>query len=898
MKALRHPNIVKLVGICWDDSLFACCLEFVPNGSLEDWLRRTAGGKSYDPSKQKKKKSKKKKGAADIKDDAPTSLADVCYGGYDMETHSETMHTSTDLAKVDEMLAKVDAFASECATPASASSHKWTTALNADGSALPFNVEGYGRYSSATHFGESFARARINAQPSQVFGLYRDLRWSGSETLSEIETLEKTAATQLDYLNLPQAIPGVSDRELLMKCVFKAFDDGSFVDVTYSCEDERKPIRPGVVRMLTLFILCARPLPGNDGSCEVIQITLLDPCFKGALLSSLNAIVGKQLVDNNALPLAKLKRDVEVFMNDNSIVHQERCKRIFDGFDHTGEYDEALHTKEDKQQVASMISKMEKIRKSCRDWTPLLTDSGTPFPHSVKGWCQFNHETKWGESLAILPQVNASPSQVFAKYTEKLDSTRDTEETSRIKIIYEDFTTRLEFIPVPMPSLLHDREMLYRGVYKKLEDGGFMHISYSVEDERRKPKAGSKRMVINFAEWVRALEGSDGKASQVWRCVLVQPNFGKITGSVLNSMVTKKSAANTAGPLVLLKETTELLLAEYEPPLAVGASGVQSLTWRGQLLGIATQCALGVQYLHQERYWAEEEVKEGGEVVAAGYRECIIHRDLKPDNMLLTKDWQLKLTDFGEARAINLNQTMTSVGTPIYVAPEVMAGYSYDSTADSYSYGICLVAMIRGEKDIMEFYFQALRKTMERKTKKGVGITILNNRMYGKGWRPLLPLEFEKSYPKMCKLLKRCWAQKKEDRPSFDDIVMCMQGEIAAEVRGKEEPVIVMYGDEDDLLYRGRMGKDEVLDDSDENEGENDTRVVISKRAMDEVLKEMVSKKAMEEVVEGKELVIEEMREKFRVLEEELRAVRRERTTAGTAAQEAEMSGMMNMLGR
>ena len=47
MKSLRHPNIVKLVGVCWKDSLFACCLEFVENGSLEDWLRRTAGGKAY-----------------------------------------------------------------------------------------------------------------------------------------------------------------------------------------------------------------------------------------------------------------------------------------------------------------------------------------------------------------------------------------------------------------------------------------------------------------------------------------------------------------------------------------------------------------------------------------------------------------------------------------------------------------------------------------------------------------------------------------------------------------------------------------------------------------------------------------------------------------------------------
>ena len=70
---------------------------------------------------------------------------------------------------------------------------------------------------------------------------------------------------------------------------------------------------------------------------------------------------------------------------------------------------------------------------------------------------------------------------------------------------------------------------------------------------------------------------------------------------------------------------------------------------------IATECALGVQYLHHERYWSE-----GNDLEPAGYRECIIHRDLKPDNMLLTFDWKLKLTDFGEARAVNLNQVRST----------------------------------------------------------------------------------------------------------------------------------------------------------------------------------------------------------------------------------------------
>ena len=43
MKNLRHPNIVKLVGVCWDDNMFACCLEFISNGSLEDHLRLSRG---------------------------------------------------------------------------------------------------------------------------------------------------------------------------------------------------------------------------------------------------------------------------------------------------------------------------------------------------------------------------------------------------------------------------------------------------------------------------------------------------------------------------------------------------------------------------------------------------------------------------------------------------------------------------------------------------------------------------------------------------------------------------------------------------------------------------------------------------------------------------------------
>jgi serine/threonine protein kinase len=87
-------------------------------------------------------------------------------------------------------------------------------------------------------------------------------------------------------------------------------------------------------------------------------------------------------------------------------------------------------------------------------------------------------------------------------------------------------------------------------------------------------------------------------------------------------------------------------------------------------------------------------------------QESVIHRDLKPDNMLLTRDWTLQLTDFGEARAQNMGGTMTSVGTPIYIAPEVMRADHYDEKADTWSYGLCLVAMIRAERTLEQFFYQ------------------------------------------------------------------------------------------------------------------------------------------------------------------------------------------------
>ncbi len=215
------------------------------------------------------------------------------------------------------------------------------------------------------------------------------------------------------------------------------------------------------------------------------------------------------------------------------------------------------------------------------------------------------------------------------------------------------------------------------------------------------------------------------------------------------------------------------------------------LTWRGHLHRWGEECAMGVQYLHQSRYYSEHDDT---------WRNCIIHRDLKPDNMLLTPDFKLKLTDFGEARAYDENHTMTTVGTPVYVAPEIMRGDRYNHKADVYSYAVVLVAMIRCERDVADFFFEALRKHMKKADRMGIGMVILNTKV-NKGWRPRLPHGFRTAYAALARLISDCWDHDPHQRPEFDEIVRRMGEDVKDEVRSREEPAVPLFSEEPDELY-------------------------------------------------------------------------------------------------
>lgn len=88
------------------------------------------------------------------------------------------------------------------------------------------------------------------------------------------------------------------------------------------------------------------------------------------------------------------------------------------------------------------------------------------------------------------------------------------------------------------------------------------------------------------------------------------------------------------------------------------------------------------------------------EGLAAAHKNNVIHRDIKPQNIIITPEGELKVTDFGIARASNSQATVTvantTIGTVHYLSPEQARGGYTDERTDIYSLGVVLYEMLTG----------------------------------------------------------------------------------------------------------------------------------------------------------------------------------------------------------
>ncbi len=83
--------------------------------------------------------------------------------------------------------------------------------------------------------------------------------------------------------------------------------------------------------------------------------------------------------------------------------------------------------------------------------------------------------------------------------------------------------------------------------------------------------------------------------------------------------------------------------------------------------------------------------------IEAAHEQKIIHRDIKPQNIIISKDGKVKVTDFGIARAAS-SQTISSnaMGSVHYISPEQARGGYCDERSDIYSLGIVMYEMLTG----------------------------------------------------------------------------------------------------------------------------------------------------------------------------------------------------------
>jgi serine/threonine-protein kinase len=169
----------------------------------------------------------------------------------------------------------------------------------------------------------------------------------------------------------------------------------------------------------------------------------------------------------------------------------------------------------------------------------------------------------------------------------------------------------------------------------------------------------------------------------------------------------------------------------------------------------------------------------------------IIHRDIKPANIMLSKQGEVKLMDFGIARddkLSDLTETGTGLGTPSYMSPEQILGDRLDFRSDLFSLGIVLYQMVTGRKPFIE---DDARTVMQK--------IRLDRYTVARKLNPQVPRQLER-------ILQRCMEKMPANRyPTTQALIDDLMEFLAARVPMNYNAKLVMY-----LRDAGMMGDDEA----------------------------------------------------------------------------------------
>jgi eukaryotic-like serine/threonine-protein kinase len=125
-----------------------------------------------------------------------------------------------------------------------------------------------------------------------------------------------------------------------------------------------------------------------------------------------------------------------------------------------------------------------------------------------------------------------------------------------------------------------------------------------------------------------------------------------------------------------------------------------------------------------EQVLAQEKVVSPAEAVEVGLELCravsavhaagLLHRDIKTQNVLRAEDGRIVLMDFGTGRELHDEASPDLAGTPLYLAPEVLAGQQATVRSDIYSLGVLLYHLVTGGYPVHARTVREIRRAHER----------------------------------------------------------------------------------------------------------------------------------------------------------------------------------------
>lgn len=168
------------------------------------------------------------------------------------------------------------------------------------------------------------------------------------------------------------------------------------------------------------------------------------------------------------------------------------------------------------------------------------------------------------------------------------------------------------------------------------------------------------------------------------------------------------------------------------------------LDWFDRKMSIAIDTAKSLAYIHNLDH-------------------PIIHRDLKSRNILISKSYTAKLSDFGLSRSISMDSTMTCVGSNLWLAPEMIRSEKFSVQADIYSFGVVLTEI---DTEQLPFY-NILGNNGQRLS----GVALAHQVAY----KHVRPTMSDTCLPDLKRLAECCMLSDPEERPTAVQILAMLR---------------------------------------------------------------------------------------------------------------------------